>query len=139
MSGEYIELERQNRSLSSIRYSEAEVPVESPDNVEMGGKIAHIRLVIEPTWKKIVRYILYLCTGGLLWLFAYWIPSLKFALSFDDGSITYCEKIVVHGADKNIEVVEMIREKTTKKTLKVFYYRLFKYYYDDNTKTFKPC
>jgi len=74
------------------------VPVESPENVEMGGKIASIKLVIAPLGKRIARYVAYGLTCFILWLLQYWIPALKIFLTHEDSDIDRAESVIVYGA-----------------------------------------
>jgi len=115
------------------------ISIESPENVEMGGKIDSIRVCSTPAWKAILRYISYVCSGFIIFLLQLWMPKFSVAITVSDSDLDKADSIVVYGADDNIEVVPLIEEVTSTKTLKVFYYRLFKYYFDDRQHVFKPC
>jgi len=113
--------------------------IESPENVEMGGKIQFIRICRTPKWKTALRYLSYLLSVFIMYLLNIWIPKLHVAMTFSDTDLSHADSVVVYGADDNIEIVPLIREKTSEKNLQVFYYRLFKYYYDEISQIFKPA
>ena len=117
------------------------IPVEAPDNIEMGGKIDFIKLCVAPIWKTILRYFLYLCTAFIMYLINLWVPSLRIGLSFSEIGLSKATTVIVYGAgnnykqlvistlkDKNIEVVPLVRERTSTKNLKVIFIvqRIFK-------------
>jgi len=56
-----------------------------------------------------------------------------------DTAIEAGEFIVVYGADKKIEIVPLMTEKSPNSFYKVFVYRLFKYYFDEESNSFKPA
>jgi len=84
--------------------SGSQIPVESPDNVEMGGKIQRIRLCATPLWKTLLRYLSYLCTGFIMYLFNLWIPSLHIAMTLNDSNLTKAKRIVVYGAGNSFYI-----------------------------------
>jgi len=113
--------------------------VEAPDNVEMGGKIDSIRLCKAPAWKTAIRFTSYACTGFIMYLLALWIPSLKIKLKYSDCNEDEAQWVLAYGADGSIDIVPFLREETSTSTMKAFVYRLFKYYYDENTRMFRPA
>ncbi len=76
------------------------VPLENPENVEMGGKILSIRLCVAPAWKTIFRYLTYLCTAFIMYLFNLWVISLKIKMSLSDSNLLKAKKVVIYGAGK---------------------------------------
>ncbi len=74
--------------------------VESPDNVEMGGRIESIQLCVAPLWKTIIRYLLYLCTCFLFYLPIMWIPKFEIFMSLKESHLPRANKIIVHGGGK---------------------------------------
>lgn len=74
--------------------------VESPDNVEMGGRIESIQLCVAPLWKTIIRYLLYLCTGFLFYLPIMWIPQFEIFMTLKHSHLPKANKIIVHGGGK---------------------------------------
>ena len=85
------------------KYSEpcsSEILVESPENVEMGGKINSIRLCMRSRWKKYLRYTLYVATCFLMYLLNTWFPKLFIKMAFIDSNEDNAELVIVYGAGK---------------------------------------
>lgn len=117
----------------------SQAQVEVPESVEMGGKIEALTFAVAPAWKKVVRYLVYLCSGLIMYLFSLWFPGLKNALTFVKSTEEEADWIIVTGADKKSEAVPLITEQTSTQRMKVFTYRLFKYFFDNQSKVFKPA
>lgn len=90
------------------------IKVMVPDNVEMGGQINRVELCRISLKKRIFKYLLYILTGGFMYLLGLWIPKLKNSLTYTLCDIDEADWIIVYGADKDIEVLPLVIEKTSK-------------------------
>ena len=84
-----------------------QISIESPENVEMGGKILSIRVCSKPTWKTVLRYISYLCSGFLVFLLQLWIPKFQTAITVSDSDLEIADSIVVYGAGNKINFLSL--------------------------------
>lgn len=91
-----------DRSLDSPLISNSDarlkILVESPENVEMGGKIDSVKLCFPSTPKAILRYITYFLTCGIMYLFNIWVPSLHIKMTYVECEPEEATWVVVYGA-----------------------------------------
>ena len=78
----------------------SEVGVQSPENVEIEGKIESIQLKRLNKLKYAAYVFLCIITGGLMYLMSLWFIKLKMSLTLSDAELEDADKIIITGAGK---------------------------------------
>ena len=76
----------------------SEVGVQSPENVEIEGKIESIQLKRLNKFKYAAYVFLCVITGGLMYLMALWFIKFKISLTLSDTELEDADKIIIYGA-----------------------------------------
>jgi cation-transporting ATPase 13A3/4/5 len=128
------------RSIDTAEISrDSDLPVQTPVNVELEGKISRINLA-QISCIRFFFYVFFsICTGGLFWLLCYWLPKLRVFFTLASCDLKTATRVVVFGADGTMETKDVKKQKTSKEETKFFEYRMFKYIYNFDSSKFVPA
>jgi len=115
-----------------------QIGVESPENVEIEGKISSIAIKKLNKWKNALYIFLCIATGGLMYLAALWFIKFKIWITLSDSELNEANRIIIYGADNTIEIQKLKDQTRDGVKIKVFFYRLFKYIYSAEKNNFVP-